>query len=458
MKVRLFLLSLLLLAAALPVMAQDAAIELGETVEGELDQDNPAQRFTFEGEAGQSILITLSSPDFDTYLVIEDEDGTELAFNDDGVPGTLNSRIGPYELPESGEYTIVADSYRHHYNASEVIAGAFTLSLAEVNARRIEYTQRVTGELGSQQRQVFYTFRGQEGDPINLIMSSDDFPGTITLSVDGQVLNSADASYSGGDVAAITGYSLPSTGNYLVTVSTNSSASGAFELLLDRVDVTNVGYGDTIEATLNSENRILLFTFEAEAGDVVNLLVESDGSIDTTMTLNGPDSYQLMYVDDSNELDPAIENMLLPQSGTYTVLVQPYSVDSRTEGEIAFSITRGELLSLDAGSQTLRFSSDHTREMLSFSAEAGDQVRLVVEVMKGGPASPSIVVMQGQQSVSYISGTSLWGMSSEFQIPADGELIVQVDESSYTELSLDIRIERVEADDAGAEEEATEES
>jgi hypothetical protein len=409
MKRNLLMLCLLVLGliAVLPVFAQES-IEIGDSVEGELTEADRSVRYTFEGESGQSLVITMTSPLFDTFLSLEGPDDSQVAFNDDSGPGNLNSRIGPITLSDDGEYTIVADSYSHYYNTdTTAIEGEFTLSIQEVEARRIEYTQEVEGALTDETRQGFYTFRGQEGDIVNITMASGDFSGYLTLSQGSVILTSADGTYSADGSARISGFRLPQTGDYLLTAGTTADGTGDYTLSLDHLDVTEIEYGDVITETLDDNTRLLYLTFEGTAGDVVNLTVEGDGIIDTTMTVNGPDTYQLMFADDTNELDPAITNLFLPQTGIYTVLVQPYSTGD--EGEITFTIEEGELTSLNEEAQTVRLSSTQTRQLLAFTGTSGENIRLHVEVVKGGPASPTITVLQQQQSVTYLSGSTVWG-------------------------------------------------
>lgn len=64
---------------------------------------------TFSGEAGQTVMITLSSDEFDPYLVLLDPSGKEIAVNDD-YARSLNSAI-VFTLPESGQYKVVARSF-----------------------------------------------------------------------------------------------------------------------------------------------------------------------------------------------------------------------------------------------------------------------------------------------------------------------------------------------------------
>lgn len=65
--------------------------------------------YTFSGTAGQAVTITMTSPEFDTVLVLRDSSNQDVAFNDD-YARSLNSTIVT-TLPATGEYTVVARSF-----------------------------------------------------------------------------------------------------------------------------------------------------------------------------------------------------------------------------------------------------------------------------------------------------------------------------------------------------------
>ena len=68
------------------------------------------QEHTFRGRAGQTVTIMMSSPAFDTYLILLDPDGQRLAQNDDVSEGNTNSQI-TIQLPVTGVYRVLANSY-----------------------------------------------------------------------------------------------------------------------------------------------------------------------------------------------------------------------------------------------------------------------------------------------------------------------------------------------------------
>lgn len=65
--------------------------------------------YAFEGKAGQSISIDMSSEQIDSYLILLNSNGQELAQDDDSG-GEKNARI-VITLPEDGTYKLLANSY-----------------------------------------------------------------------------------------------------------------------------------------------------------------------------------------------------------------------------------------------------------------------------------------------------------------------------------------------------------
>ena len=98
----------------------DGSIGYGDTISANLRSGNEDE-WVFEGSGGDIITISLTAS-FDTYLELIDEDGNQVAFNDDGGQG-LNSMIDNFRLPADGTYTIIARGF------SNRASGIYNLSL-----------------------------------------------------------------------------------------------------------------------------------------------------------------------------------------------------------------------------------------------------------------------------------------------------------------------------------------
>jgi CHAT domain-containing protein/tetratricopeptide (TPR) repeat protein len=91
-----------------PILQIQGVLEVGDTV---LSEDGSLyDEYTFEGQAGQTVIITLESVEFDTYLLLRDFKGQGIEQNDDYDESTLNSAIVT-TLPETGTYTVLVNGY-----------------------------------------------------------------------------------------------------------------------------------------------------------------------------------------------------------------------------------------------------------------------------------------------------------------------------------------------------------
>jgi hypothetical protein len=83
----------------------------------------------FDGRAGSTVSIDLSSSDFDTYLILIDPQGNELASNDDRGDGTTNSAL-TLTLPMDGVYRIIVNSYHPDGSGSYYLSASGSYSNA----------------------------------------------------------------------------------------------------------------------------------------------------------------------------------------------------------------------------------------------------------------------------------------------------------------------------------------
>lgn len=98
--------------------AQAQRIAPNLPLDGQLNEESgvlPADNsyfdaYTFEGKAGQQIVVEMNSNEVDAYLILLSPDGRDLAQDDDGGGGS-NARLTT-ALPADGTYTILANSYR----------------------------------------------------------------------------------------------------------------------------------------------------------------------------------------------------------------------------------------------------------------------------------------------------------------------------------------------------------
>lgn len=111
-------------------------ITVGTPVSGSLEASDRTDIFQdgsytdvyeLEMTAAQQVVITMASPTFDTFMTVQQSRGEPLAQNDDGVPGTTNSRIA-FTAPSAGTFYIAATSL------GTGITGAYTVTVTAPGA------------------------------------------------------------------------------------------------------------------------------------------------------------------------------------------------------------------------------------------------------------------------------------------------------------------------------------
>lgn len=102
-----------------------------ENVEGYSTPSEPVYYWLFNGQADQSVTVSMESTDFDTLLYLFDAEGNMLAINDN-ANGT-NAAIEHFTLPHDSTYLVFATDlfYKFVVNSSSTLfeGGDFYISL-----------------------------------------------------------------------------------------------------------------------------------------------------------------------------------------------------------------------------------------------------------------------------------------------------------------------------------------
>lgn len=151
------------------------SIAFGDSIDGRLSREGERLLYSFEGEAGDVVIISLSSEDFDTYLTLNEPGGDfPLAENDD-TNGT-DSLVGPITLPSDGLYQIEVRAY------SDGAIGRFQLNLSRPEVVELESGQEADGALTDDTSALVYKINGQAGMRMELRLSGE---GDVTFALRG---------------------------------------------------------------------------------------------------------------------------------------------------------------------------------------------------------------------------------------------------------------------------------
>jgi S1-C subfamily serine protease len=222
-------------------------------IQGKLDNSSgvlPADNsyfdaYTFEGRAGQQVVIEMNSSEVDSYLILLSPDGRDLAQDDDGAGGS-NAKLTT-TLPADGLYTVLANSYQPgetgSYNIRLAAASAGSQQAAagsspQQQGRVLLQEQGTLGpdapvlqSDGSHYRE--YTFQGTAGQTVNISLESTDFdPYLILVGPDGQPVDQNDDATPNNPNSALT-VTLRANGTYRVIANSyDRTGQGRYTLVV----------------------------------------------------------------------------------------------------------------------------------------------------------------------------------------------------------------------------------
>lgn len=307
--------------------------------------------WSYEVFAGETVDVSVYSEDFDTYLEVYDSEGNLLDANDDGPDGT-NSFLEVFTFPEDGVYFISVSGY------SSEDDGQYNLMITNTLGGKIHMGEIVPGDsiFGNLESGYWHgwDFVINEDTDVTFSLQSDDFDAFLELFGPNGFLDSDDDGM-GGTNALILEYLIDVPGTYTIYASGyESGASGDYVLEYSISGDVTLEYQRGSEAQLeyNSGGEGNLesgyydaWLFTGSADDVVSIAVTSD-DIDPYIELYGPeDNLLIMNDDDGTSFNSLIDGFVLPEDGTYEVVVT--GIDFTSEGMYTISINSGSVPLVD---------------------------------------------------------------------------------------------------------------
>ncbi|MCL4250646.1 MAG: pre-peptidase C-terminal domain-containing protein [Anaerolineae bacterium] len=311
---------------AFTLALQSSSFEYGMTVNGDLTEAETFDDYSFQGDAGDTILITMIGDDgLDTYLTLYQgvDKSVSLLTNDDGAGG-LNSLIGPYTLPADGVYTVEATSF------SRTAAGTYTLTLERAEVSTLEYGDSVEASLTENRQFLYYQFEGTEGDIIDLKVEDGATIGTslVVNGPDGYQVGYSD-SYSGAD-PLVNDLQLTATGTYTVLVRTlEPNTAGKITVVLEQATLESLDEGPLMLEFSDAVTRnTMVFTGNEDEAVTLTLTVQDgeSGSPSVSVTQNGS---SITYISASTVTELSV-SFVVPGDGDVLVQIDDYGYVTHT--------------------------------------------------------------------------------------------------------------------------------
>jgi hypothetical protein len=337
--------------------ANGGELRIGQPVSGSLTANDPRGQggqhqdvYTFTGRAGQTLRVNLDSNSLDTLVRVTGPSG--FSQEDDDSGDLLNAQLD-IALPANGQYRVIATTY------SAGATGDYTLRVSESDPRQNAATAAATGAIrvgqsvngalragdptrSSGQYADAYTFEGQQGQTVEIRLSSGAYDPFLSISGPGnfQADNDDDIEsneplrnsrlvvtlpQTGQYRIQATSFSSGSTGDYRLSVAQASAAAAAQAsqgevLAFGQVTRGRLQQGD---GQLRSGEFSDAFRFLGQAGQRVAIEMRST-EIDPYIILQPPEGDQV----DNDDFEGLGTNsrieMTLAETGEFHVLATTY--------------------------------------------------------------------------------------------------------------------------------------
>jgi hypothetical protein len=304
-----------------------------ESGDSQLSSKEYYDRYSFQGNAGEVVLVDLFATDFDPFLILLAPSGKDTQ-NDDYEGSANRSRIEKV-LGESGEWSVMVTSYE----AGET--GAYELSITTMRGApgtiagagaRFESGTLASGdrELTSGEYYDSYPLSGNAGEHVVIDLRSAEFdPYLIVIAPSEEQFENDD--YEGDAQRSQLAMELPEDGDYRVVVTSyKPGEEGAYDLRIDRtaaagtpgarVEQGTLAAGDD---TLRSGEYADSYQFEGRPGQQVQLDVSSS-EFDTYLMLIDPNGEHTENDDVEGMPDHSVIEADITEVGTYMVVVTSY--------------------------------------------------------------------------------------------------------------------------------------
>ncbi len=323
-------LTLILLCSILPAHAQfrgfevpneGEPLEVGDSVEGRLDDDTVMLTYMVEAEEGDALTLYVEQEDFTTlYLVVANDLGDILAVSNRDTLFDVQARIFLFLVPEDGEY-FIAVTTSSYYNLGEADREAeFVLTVESADYQLLEYGDAVEGELTEESPYNLYVFEVVQGDIPQIILQSRNSDVEVSSLSDPEFSNR-----SGNNPVASTDdyvspfYLFEDDLLYILVYNNRFDPADEYTLSLQRYEPLLIESGETLEVPLVIETVSNFVAFEAERNQRVSIRGESPENVSARIAVFDPDG-RVIAVEDAAD---GVSDLRLREDGLYIIQVFP---------------------------------------------------------------------------------------------------------------------------------------
>jgi len=346
-------------------------LSYGESIEGNITQYAEMDAYTFTAETGDHIFARAGGS-FDPELRLYNPNGTLIS----SVTGV---QVGLTELlVEAGNYTFLMGGGDGDDTGEYAVFLQRTSS--PVNAKSIELSETVSGNITQPVEMNSFIFSGDAGDQIFTRMGSSwwYFPKLRLYGPNGTFIETHDQYDPGFYELTAT---LPETGTYtLLAGDMIGEDTGDYSIYLQRipnpVNATSLAFGDTINGTITHRGEMDTYVFTAQTMVKISAMMGSSW-LGPELQLYAPDG-TLIDKKNYNGYDCELSS-IVPYTGTYILLVGDSYISGDFAGEYTLSLEATLNHPLSIGKTDSYNISPHTWNYFYLTVLEGENLLMQVE-------------------------------------------------------------------------------
>jgi hypothetical protein len=326
------------MALAFSSLAWATSLDLGSVETGSINSAAQSNTYTFSANANDVVNFTMvaTSGNLSPTIILYDPNGAQVAAAYNGGCGGSRVEMNTVTLKISGTYTVLLRDCSSTNTGSYVIFGQRTNNPSGAVPFAFGGLPQ-TGTITSAAQSNAYTFSANANDVINVTMTvtSGNLSPTIVLySPTGAQVSVAYNGGCGGSRVEMNTVTLSVAGTYTVLVRDCGDANtGTYTLYGQRTNnptgAVPLSFGGQPEAgTISSPAQSNSYTFGGDANDVVSMtMVVTSGKLSPVIELYNPSGalVSIAYNGGCGGASAALNNIKLPLTGNYTVLVRDCS-------------------------------------------------------------------------------------------------------------------------------------
>src|SRR5664280_495554 len=280
---------------------------------------------TFSGHTGQRISMQADSNGLWFWASVKNPDGTVLV--QPTIAGSGHNYIDVFTLPQTGTYTIFVDPYQA------------TSGLIDVNVRNVPddpalsspvFGTPVTLNITTPGQNGSVTFSGHTGQRISMQADSNGLWFWASVkNPDGTVLVQPTIAGTGHNYIDV--FTLPQTGTYTIFVDPYQATTGLIDVTVwnvpDDPALSSPVFGTPVTLNITTPGQNGSVTFSGHTGQRISMQADSNG-LWFWASVKNPDGTVLVQPTIAGSGHNYIDVFTLPQTGTYTIFVDPYQATS----------------------------------------------------------------------------------------------------------------------------------